>query len=504
MSRGRRFNDEGKLNYKKVAAVVIALIVIIMFIIIVKNLISDAKETKNIVPTSYYALYANNKWGIVDSNGNTVIEPMYQEMITVLNKSQDVFLCIYDVNEESGEYKTKVINSENKEIFTEYDKVETLENYDSSGNAWNEENILKVEKNGKYGVVDINKKEILKLEYDNIETLKGVKNSLVVEKDSKFGLVNNSGTIIANTEYSKIENIDDDYKHGYIVTDSDGNKGIISYTGTKILENKYENILKSYNENYFAIEENKKQKLINASGDTILDSGFDTIEQVNSDGIVFIKNKKYGFMDISGDVKIDAIYDELKEINVGVLRAKKDGKYGIINTEGEEKLAFTYNDIYYQAKAGLYVAENESYTASIIDSDFNVKLTGLISEFNVDSGYMKLRIGDQYKYYNFKFEEKDVKEILSSNTLFVSKQNGKYGFVDKSGNVVVDYIYDEALEQNALGFAAVNQNGLWGSIDSTGKVVVEPKYNLQNNLLIDFIGKWHLGQDLNMNYYCEK
>ena len=25
-----------------------------------------------------------------------------------------------------------------------------------------------------------------------------------------------------------------------------------------------------------------------------------------------------------------------------------------------------------------------------------------------------------------------------------------------------------------------------------------------NNLKIDFIGKWHLGEDLNMNYYCEK
>ena len=37
-----------------------------------------------------------------------------------------------------------------------------------------------------------------------------------------------------------------------------------------------------------------------------------------------------------------------------------------------------------------------------------------------------------------------------------------------------------------------------------GKEVIEPKYKLENNLKIDFIGKWHLGEDLNMNYYCEK
>ena len=74
----------------------------------------------------------------------------------------------------------------------------------------------------------------------------------------------------------------------------------------------------------------------------------------------------------------------------------------------------------------------------------------------------------------------------------------------KNGNVVIDYIYDDATEQNQYGFAAVKKNGCWGSIDQNGKVIIEPKYNLENNLKIDFINKWHLGEDLNMNYYCEK
>ena len=117
---------------------------------------------------------------------------------------------------------------------------------------------------------------------------------------------------------------------------------------------------------------------------------------------------------------------------------------------------------------------------------------------------MKLKIDDEYKYYNFKFEEKDVKDILTTNTLFVSKKDGKYGYVNKEGVVIVDYIYDEAIEQNKYGYAAVKKDGLWGAIDKSGNVVIEPKYELENNLVIDFIGKWHLGQDLNMNYYCEK
>ena len=115
-----------------------------------------------------------------------------------------------------------------------------------------------------------------------------------------------------------------------------------------------------------------------------------------------------------------------------------------------------------------------------------------------------MRINDEYKYYNFNCEEKSNTEILSDNTLFLSKQDGKYGFVNKKGEIVVDYIYDDATEQNEQGYAAIKKDGLWGSVDKDGNVVIEPKYNLENNLKIDFIGKWHLGQDINMNYYCEK
>ena len=83
----------------------------------------------------------------------------------------------------------------------------------------------------------------------------------------------------------------------------------------------------------------------------------------------------------------------------------------------------------------------------------------------------------------------------------MSKKDGKYGFVDKDGNVVVDYIYDAATSQNNFGYAAVKKDGKWGSIDDKGTVIQEPTYNLDDYLTIDFVGRWHYGKDLNMNYY---
>ena len=116
---------------------------------------------------------------------------------------------------------------------------------------------------------------------------------------------------------------------------------------------------------------------------------------------------------------------------------------------------------------------------------------------------MKIRQDEDYKYYNFRLEEKKNTEILTKNTIFLDKKDGKYGYINNRGEVVVDYIYDDATEQNQYGFASVNKNGLWGSIDGNGNVVLEPKYDLKNNIYIDFIGQWHISADANANYYIK-
>ena len=116
----------------------------------------------------------------------------------------------------------------------------------------------------------------------------------------------------------------------------------------------------------------------------------------------------------------------------------------------------------------------------------------------------KIRVGNEYKYYNFKFEEKDSKELLKGNTLFLDKKDEKYGYVNKDGVVVVDYIYDDAREQNEFGYASVKKDGMWGCVDSKGKQIIAPSYTLENASLIEFINRWHRGEDLNLNYYTDK
>ncbi len=502
MARGKRYETEGKLNYQKVFAVIIAIAVIIMFIFIIKNVLKERKKiTKDY---EYFALYAQNKWGVINQDGDEVIQPSYQEMIIIPDKTKDVFLCIYNINEETGTYQTKAINSKNEEILTGYDQIEILDNMDKNNNVWYEENVLKVEKNGKYGLIDLLGKELLPVEYDEITVLDGIENSILIKKDDKIGLVNDAGSIIIECNYKEIKNIGNTYKDGYITIDEQGKYGVVSATKKQILENKYEEIEQKALKEYYLIKEDGKEKLINSKGEVIIENGFDEIKSATTNGIIFTKNNLYGEMDTSGEIILETIYQDLKEANDGIYIAKQNDKYGIIDNMGNIQIPYEYQGITYNEKAKLFFAEDAEYKTSIIDSQYNIKTTGILTEVNTDDEYIRMRIDDEYKYYNLKGEEISNIKALKDNTIFLSKKDGKYGYIDKKGNAVTEFIYDDATEQNKYGYSAVKKDGLWGSIDKNGKEVIEPKYNLEDNLKIDFIGKWHLGEDLNMNYYCEK
>lgn len=505
--RGRRYDEEPKLNIKKVFAVVIAVIVILMMIIMIKNLFKNQKIPSKITSQSYFTAYKDNKWGVIDAQGNNIIDPSYKEMIIIPNSKIGVFICTYDVNYETGEYKTKVLNEKNEKIFENYEKVEAIQNKDESNNLWYEKNVLKVQKDGKYGLINLEGKELVNIEYEEIVAISGIENSYKIQKDGKYGIIDNEGKKIVEPKYTNIEILGKDNKSGFIVSDDTGKYGIIDYSNNQILEIKYDSIQKIYGNDLYVVTNEGNQKLIKKDGTEVLTIGFDEIKQILSsqeNAIIFTKSNKYGVMNLSGERLIEPEYDYLKETKTGIFIAKKNDKYGVINLQKEEKIPFEYSSINYNEKADLYIAENQEFNANILNSNFETKITGILIELNTDKGYLKIRVGDESKYYNFKFEEKSESYIFPNRTLFLNKKDGKYGYTDKNGNVVVDYIYDDATEQNDYGYSGVKKDGKWGSIDSTGKVIQEPIYELDQYLLIDFIGRWHLGLDININYYNQQ
>ena len=156
------------------------------------------------------------------------------------------------------------------------------------------------------------------------------------------------------------------------------------------------------------------------------------------------------------------------------------------------------------SEADFFTAEKGSFTTDILNSSFETVLNSIIvSDLNIDDGYLRVRKDGEYKYYNLKLEEKTNKEVLTTNTLFLVKEDGKYGYENKNGKRVVDCIYDDAKEQNEFGFCAVNKDGKWGVLQSNGAVILEPSLNLDDYLYINFIGDWHKHKDLQLNIYTK-
>lgn len=483
----------------------IAFAVIIMFVIGIKTLLTTNANERTTSISSYYPVFTNEKWGVIDQTGKIIIEPIYDEMITIPDSKMDVFICMQEINYETNTYKTKVLNAKNKEIFNAYDLVEAIENTDINHNMWYEEGILRVKKGELYGLIDFSGKEVLKPEYQDITALSGVKNSLLLKKEDKIGLCDNKGNIIIKPEYKEVRSIGTDYQNGYIVVNMENKFGIIDFDAKTILEVKYEEIKPVTDNSTYVVKQDGKWKVINAKEEVLVEDKFDDITEIASDKLMIIKDKKYGVILTSGEEKIKPQYEEISYVYGEYYLAKNKGKYGVINSINETILPFEYSDITYQKEADLVIANKDNETSQeLYNNKFEKQFDAIVSEMNIKSGYMKVYKDNEYKYYNFKFEEKSPQEVLISNSLFLSKKDGKYGYVNKDGNVVIDYIYEDAKELNSYGYAPVKQDGKWGSIDKTGAVVIAPTYDLQNNLVIDFIGKWHLAVDLNSYYYTDK
>lgn len=506
-SRGRRFDDGPKLNMKKVIATVIALIVIILVVAsIILALEKKNKEKLNIEsPIKYFSAYVDSKWGVINSKGEQLQGISYDDMIIVPDSSKAVFVVSHEVDYQNGISKTKAINDRNEQLFIGRENVNAIINYNSIDDVWYNADVLTYQANGKYGLIDFSGNEVLAAEYDDIASLKGIMKALIVKKDGICGLFNTSSkTMTISPMYTEIKAFGETYNDGYIVKDVNGKYGLISSDGKIILENRYDEIKTGTgSSDKFVVKDGVKTKLIAKDGSSILETGFDDIEYISGENLIVRKTGKYGIITTGGDIVIDAAYDTIKPCFGDYYIVENARKYGIINTLKDIVIDIKYSNIEYRSDIVSILCENEDFTTDVYTRDFKYVLTGTITKADTELGYIRARVGSDYKYYNLQYQEVSNRDVLKNNTIFLIKENGKYGYVNRDNQKIVECIYDDATEQNECGFAAINKDGKWGVLQSNGAVFMEPSVELTDNLYIDFIGTWHLSENTELNAYTK-
>lgn len=505
-NRGRRFDDEPKLNMKKVVATIVAFLVIIMVIYSMILSLNKKSKEQQVTPESinYFSAYADSKWGVINNKGDKLNNISYDEMVIIPDSKKNVFIATYDVDYTNGTYKTKAINENNEQLFSNYNNVSALVNYDNSNNVWYNNEVLKFEKDGKYGLIDFSGKEVLPANYEDIYTMQGIEKTIILVKDGKYGLYNSvSKTVFADTTYMSVEPFGKTYNDGYIVKNENGKYGLLGAEGKTILDTTYDKIMKVSGNDKYAVQDGVKAKLISKDGTTILEAGFDEIIEIDGDNLVIKKAGKYGIINTTGETLIDPAFDYLENCFGDYYIAKTAGKYGVINLNKDICVEIKYKDIQYRNDIASLICENEDYTTDVYNRELKFVLTGTISKVDLEKGYIRARVGNEYKYYNLQYQEISNKDALKDNTLFLVNENGKYGYVNKDGEKIVECIYDDAQEQNEYGFCAVNKDGKWGVLQQNGSVLLEPSVSLDNNISIDFIGTWHLSENNELNTYVK-
>ena len=526
---------------KKKSIITIIIIAIIAGIFIYRNVLEKEKQynIEEISEYNYFVLRENEKFGVIDKQGNTIIEAIYDD-VKIPNPGKAVFICYEGQN-------TKVMNQNKEQIYTEYSNITPLILKNVSTNLRYEKSVLKYEKDGKYGIISIDGKKITNPVYEEIDTLQYKEGEFVIKKDNKYGVMNMNGYVIINPEYDNIKadayySIDTGYKNdGYIVsnTTNEGYRyGYIDNEGNKILDANYNDLyrLNYEGEIYLICAENGRYGLSNKDKN-IIPNEYQTITYIEGDDICLVqKGKKYGIITLEGsmilqvrynqiDINGDYIYttDENSEkkvydkkgnevqvnANTTISTIKENPDYKIyietINEatsysiyQGENKITNgNYNYIGYLSN-NYYIASRQNEKLGVIDQNENVKLemkydtirkidgTNLveadiqstntieiynnnlekIAEMNnatltVKNNYIKLSSSEETKYFDLDGNEKQNTEIFPENTIFAKSQNGKWGFVDKNGQVIIDYQYDEVTEQNEYGFAGIKKDGKW-------------------------------------------
>lgn len=98
---------------------------------------------------------------------------------------------------------------------------------------------------------------------------------------------------------------------------------------------------------------------------------------------------------------------------------------------------------------------------------------------------------------NYEYDNLNKAYVFGENNIIPVCKNGYWGFIDKSGNLLCDFIYDGvATEGFVNGYCAVKMNGLWGYVNTKGKETVAPKYEMSTSNEYYVIFKSEDGMDM--------
>ncbi len=203
---------------------------------------------------------------------------------------------------------------------------------------------------------------------------------------------------------------------------------------------------------------------------------------------------KYGYTDYEGNVVIEPVYEYATGFSSGMARVTLDSEDAFIDLDGKVRFYVkdvlanydlnefsptindfsggyakvdTYANTTYIDKDGKFIVPMDRYydghdfkdgAVQVFDNDYNT--------FIIDaSGDVLFEADSNYEYYDYS----------EGYALTYGYDENQYGYVNKSGEVVIGMTLDSA-DNFKHGLAVYEELGLYGVLDASGKFLVYPSF----------------------------
>lgn len=561
---------------KKIRWIIIGIVAVIIIAISIMAIINEVQlhyKVEEISEYNYFTLEQNQKYGVIDKNGNIVIEAEY-EAVQIPNPSKAIFVCVKKYNENTKEYETVVYNEKKEVLFSNYKNVQSISIYTNVNSTPYEKSVLTYKENGKYGLINLEGKQITKPVYDEISSINYKEGTFLVKQNELEGIINMKGKVIIKCEYESVtsdnyysengynkqagfivsKKTEDGYRYGYVnyrgtiilnpiytqlerVTEIANEKGVyfiafkngqagLLKNNKEILNYEYEDIQYNVLGSIFVTKRNGKYGAVNLEGTTVLYPEYDNVYtggmylNALKDKDIFIfdlngnkietnevsktktenanyyitidKNNKYKVVDSKDNIIIDKDYTYIEYLPGDYFIVERDSKSGIIDSNGKSVIELKYDSISRINETDILQMEKDKNIAlynlnmkEIVSMD-----NAIVKEVKDEKAYILLYSDTDFKYLDKNGNILTSQNLFENNPLFAKNINGKWGFVDKDGNLKVQNDYELVTDFNKYGFAGIKKDGKWGSINQNGEIVQEPTYDLKRNIP-EFVGKYY-------------
>ena len=275
--------------------------------------------------------YKKGKITLIDSAFNKII-PMSEECKLLYKKNtitmdswEQSSTSLYGVNYKNNMGKWGVVDVSGKQILKcEYDNIELCDE---------ETMLFKVRKNGKWGMVNTNAKQLLPYKYDSINYEEEM---IKVFQNKKCGLLDRHGKLFLPCVYDTIEAFDRLYNIDLYEVCQKGKWGVVDTNGKQVLKCEYEKDAIARCGEGVKIKISGKWGMVDKEGKLVLQNVYEEIETFLSKDLFKVQqNDKWGLVDEKGFQVLQCIADEIEYDYNGCIKFVFEGKEVRIDKSGK-------------------------------------------------------------------------------------------------------------------------------------------------------------------------